>query len=410
MAVQVQTDLLNKLLGANRNEDRPDAIVTDFRDPRVCKQFLLGFCVLDAFSPGECTGVHDDRLRKAYTEASKTQDFGYDRDLESALERQMIVAEKVISKARERVVEGEGGAAGSGFLPLVDVEEDAAFKDISLAIEDALEQLSALQDRGEFEKAGRVEEDLEKLRRRKAEAQATTLLARATEDDRRGGGKQRLRVCNYCGAFVSLTDSVDRMADHFGGKVHLAHVAARRKLINVREWRRASRVNPAASPADLAAWATQFPVGSAGAIAATAAAREAAPAPSAALPSSSGSGSVPAVGSYVAPFSRDSGGYGGGGSRAYSGSSSGYGGGGSYGGGGGGGYRRDDRDRDRYGGGSGSGSGYGGGGGGGYGRDSYGGSGGGGGYERRRSRSRSRDRDRGGYGGGSSSYGGSYRR
>lgn len=28
MAVQVQTDLLNKLLGANRNEDRPDAIVT----------------------------------------------------------------------------------------------------------------------------------------------------------------------------------------------------------------------------------------------------------------------------------------------------------------------------------------------------------------------------------------------
>lgn len=32
-------------------------------------------------------------------------------------------------------------------------------------------------------------------------------------------GHQKLRVCDVCGAYLSVLDSDRRLADHFGGKV-----------------------------------------------------------------------------------------------------------------------------------------------------------------------------------------------
>jgi RNA-binding protein Luc7-like 2 len=346
---------------------------------------------------GACSLVHDERLRKAYTEASKSNDFGYERELEHALERLLLHAEKTISKSRERVTD-EGGL--TGFIPPVDVEGDPELADISFEIEGKLADIREAQERGEFERAGKLEEELEVLRRRKSEMQASVLLSRATEEDRRASAtnKQRLRVCNLCGAFVSLTDSRERIADHFGGRAHLGYVAIRQKLKNIREWRRASRgLGPNEAPAALAAWALQYPPDSAvGAAAAAAAA--AAP-----LPSVTAASTAPS--SAAAP-PREGGGYGGGygassSSSSYAprdgGGAGGYsrgGGGGDYrdrdGGGGGfrgaggagGGYRdRDDFRRSDRGYGTGGSSSYGGGSSGGYG----GSSGGGGGY---------RDRDR----------------
>lgn len=38
-------------------------------------------------------------------------------------------------------------------------------------------------------------------------------------------GHQKLRVCDVCGAYLSVLDSDRRLADHFGGKVSCAHVS-----------------------------------------------------------------------------------------------------------------------------------------------------------------------------------------
>ncbi len=38
-----QRDLLDSLMGLNRNNDQKDA-VKDFRDERVCRFFLTGLC------------------------------------------------------------------------------------------------------------------------------------------------------------------------------------------------------------------------------------------------------------------------------------------------------------------------------------------------------------------------------
>lgn len=35
-------------------------------------------------------------------------------------------------------------------------------------------------------------------------------------------GHQKLRVCDICGAYLSVLDSDRRLADHFGGKVRVS--------------------------------------------------------------------------------------------------------------------------------------------------------------------------------------------
>lgn len=42
--------------------------------------------------------------------------------------------------------------------------------------------------------------------------------------------QQKLRLCVVCGSFLDKNDSDARLADHFGGKLHLGFLAIREKL------------------------------------------------------------------------------------------------------------------------------------------------------------------------------------
>ncbi|CAN6806151.1 unnamed protein product [Brassica oleracea] len=46
---------------------------------------------------------------------------------------------------------------------------------------------------------------------------------------------QKLRLCDICGAFLSIYDSDRRLADHFGGKLHLGYMLIRDKLAELQE-------------------------------------------------------------------------------------------------------------------------------------------------------------------------------
>lgn len=52
---------------------------------------------------------------------------------------------------------------------------------------------------------------------------------------------QKLRVCDICGAFLSVYDSDRRLADHFGGKLHLGYMQIREKLVDLQEERNKAR-------------------------------------------------------------------------------------------------------------------------------------------------------------------------
>jgi len=42
--------------------------------------------------------------------------------------------------------------------------------------------------------------------------------------------KQKLRVCDVCSAYLGIHDNDRRLADHFGGKLHIGFIKIREKL------------------------------------------------------------------------------------------------------------------------------------------------------------------------------------
>ncbi|CAJ0878457.1 104_t:CDS:2 [Entrophospora sp. SA101] len=47
--------------------------------------------------------------------------------------------------------------------------------------------------------------------------------------------QQKLRVCEVCSAYLSIFDSDRRLADHFGGKMHLGYLKIRDLLKELKE-------------------------------------------------------------------------------------------------------------------------------------------------------------------------------
>lgn len=46
--------------------------------------------------------------------------------------------------------------------------------------------------------------------------------------------QQKLRVCEVCSAYLGIHDNDRRLADHFGGKLHLGFITIRDKLTMLR--------------------------------------------------------------------------------------------------------------------------------------------------------------------------------
>lgn len=62
-------------------------------------------------------------------------------------------------------------------------------------------------------------------------------------------GHQKLRVCDVCGAYLSVLDSDRRLADHFGGKMHLGYHELRNMLQKFKEEREKRKTTaPSSAP------------------------------------------------------------------------------------------------------------------------------------------------------------------
>ena len=90
--------------------------------------------------------------------------------------------------------------------------------EIELSIQGGTEEIEALGE------AGKVEESMEKLQAVEALKSLKTDKERELQnlnETAGASGHQKLRVCEICGAMLSVLDSDKRLADHFGGKVCL---------------------------------------------------------------------------------------------------------------------------------------------------------------------------------------------
>merc|ERR1712126_284388 len=67
---------------------------------------------------------------------------------------------------------------------------------------------------------------MEELRKKKASAEQEYRNAMPASSYQ----QQKLRVCEVCSAYLGIHDNDRRLADHFGGKLHLGFIKIRDKL------------------------------------------------------------------------------------------------------------------------------------------------------------------------------------
>ena len=239
---EVQRMLLEKLMGPEAMG--APAANLHFTDPKVCRNFLCGTCPHDLFAntkvdlgpcPKSHTPKYKDEYRKALAAGQRFPDF--EREHEHNIFSFVSDIDRKIAANKRRLEQTP--------------EELARFANMNREISEIETALAAVMAEVEaLGEQGQIEESLAELAKADAlkeeKAQKEKELHNAQENSG-ASGHQKLRVCDVCGAYLSILDSDRRLADHFGGKMHLGYLRLREMIGEFDERRR----NPNAGPMGL---------------------------------------------------------------------------------------------------------------------------------------------------------------
>jgi len=221
--------MLDELMGTARDGDSASYKVK-FDDPRVCKSFLLGCCPHDILAStrmdlGDCPSVHDLALRADYERAASSKDYFYDIDAMEHLATFIGECDRKTELAKLRLKETQE-----------ELSEDANAK--AEQIHQLGEQIGTrMATAEEMGAEGLVDESLKLM----AEIEETKKQKAQLEVEFRNSmpassyQQQKLRVCEVCGAYLGIHDNDRRLADHFGGKLHLGFITIRTKLDELKQ-------------------------------------------------------------------------------------------------------------------------------------------------------------------------------
>lgn len=227
MSAQAQMRaMLDELMGTMR--DGESKLSVKFPDPRVCKSFLMNCCPHDVLAStrmdiGECQKIHDLALRADFEQAAKEKDYGYDIDALEHLNSFIADCDRRTELAKKRLAETQEELSA---------EAESKVQAVQMLAEEIGKKLVEAEKLGA---EGNVEESMKKLK----EVEECRKKKQAAEDDYRNSmpassfQQQKLRVCDVCSAYLGLHDNDRRLADHFGGKLHLGFITIREKLASL---------------------------------------------------------------------------------------------------------------------------------------------------------------------------------
>ncbi|XP_074647064.1 putative RNA-binding protein Luc7-like 1 isoform X2 [Tubulanus polymorphus] len=216
--------MLDELMGTGRDGENNKYKVR-FDDPRVCRSFLLSCCPHDILAStrmdlGECPKIHDLALRADYETAQALKDYYFDIDAMEHLQSFVADCDRRTEQAARRLKETQE-----------ELSEEANGK--AEVIHQLGEQIGTKLAKAEQAGAeGHVEESLKLM----AEIEDLKKMKGSAEMDFRNSmpassyQQQKLRVCEICSAYLGIHDNDRRLADHFGGKLHLGFITIREKL------------------------------------------------------------------------------------------------------------------------------------------------------------------------------------
>ncbi|KAL4713226.1 hypothetical protein ACJJTC_013156 [Scirpophaga incertulas] len=221
--------MLDQLMGTARNGES-DRHGVKFYDDAVCKSFLLQCCPHEILSStrmdlGECPKIHDLALRADYELATKTKDYFYDIDATEHLEAFIADCDRRTSAAKQRLAETQEELSA-------EVTEKAnAVHELAEQIGQKLARAEALGEEGMVEESVKLMGEIDELRKKKAVAEQDYRNSMPASSYQ----QQKLRVCEVCSAYLGIHDNDRRLADHFGGKLHLGFITIREKLAELKK-------------------------------------------------------------------------------------------------------------------------------------------------------------------------------
>lgn len=127
-------------------------------------------------------------------------------------------------------------------------EEMERFNVVMRDINEVREAITAAQTEMEaLGEQGRVDEsvkELAKVEALQAELRDKERELQTLQENSGASGHQKLRVCDVCGAYLSMLDSDRRLADHFSGKMHIGYMRLRELLVEFEQQKRAEQKEP----------------------------------------------------------------------------------------------------------------------------------------------------------------------
>ncbi|XP_056593281.1 LUC7 domain-containing protein isoform X1 [Triplophysa dalaica] len=230
MSAQAQMRaMLDQLMGTSRDGDTMRQRIK-FTDERVCKSHLLESCPHDILSGtrmdlGECVKIHDLALRADFEIASKQQEFFFELDATEHLQSFIADCDRRTELAKKRLVETQEEISAEVAAKAERVHE------LNEEIGKLLARAEQLGSEGNVDEAQQLLEKVEKTRTLKKEAEDIYRNSMPASSFQ----QQKLRVCEVCSAYLGLHDNDRRLADHFGGKLHIGFIEIREKLEKLRK-------------------------------------------------------------------------------------------------------------------------------------------------------------------------------
>ncbi|KAH8922909.1 LUC7-domain-containing protein [Atractiella rhizophila] len=215
-----------------------------FWDPKVCRNFLCGTCPHDLFTNtkmdlGPCPKSHNARLKDEFKAALADPDnapvgrgemVGLQQEYERAILSFVEECDRRIRGSQRRLEK----------TPEENNKSTALMREIGeiqTAHDLAMQEVETLGSQGKIDESMA---ELQKADALKAEKQEKERELQALTETAGASGHQKLRVCDICGAYLSVLDSDRRLADHFGGKMHIGYLQLRQ---TIEEWRTRGPLN-----------------------------------------------------------------------------------------------------------------------------------------------------------------------
>jgi len=169
---------------------------------------------------GDCPKIHDLALRADYETASRQKDYYFDIDAMEHLQSFVADCDRRTEQAARRLKETQA-----------ELSEEANQKaeiihQLGEQIGTKLAKAEQFGAEGHVEESLKYMEEVDDLKKKKGQAEIEFRNSMPASSYQ----QQKLRVCEICSAYLGIHDNDRRLADHFGGKLHLGFIKIREKL------------------------------------------------------------------------------------------------------------------------------------------------------------------------------------